>query len=112
MTKPAKSTPSRGQPWEIVTEEPLPINLQVRYRTGDGCFLPYAYLVFCHYDRGGTIELHFSSRIVRIEGRNLDGLYAALGKHSVSFVQEGDHAENTPEAEPLISQVNVVEAED
>ena len=112
MTKPAKSTATHQPPWEAVAGEPLPINLEVRYQTGDGCFLPYAYLVYCRYDRSGTIELHFSSRVLRVEGRHLGALYAALNKHAVSFVQEGSHGENAPESEPFISELVVTESED
>ena len=112
MTQPAKKPPAPLPPWDITSGESAPLNLEVRFRTGDGCFFPYAYLVYCRYDRGGTIELHFSSWVLRIEGRNLGDLYNALNKHAVSAVQEGDHEEHSAETAPFISQLNVSEADD
>ena len=113
MTKPASSSaPIQRQSWEVAASDALPINLEVRYRTGDGCFFPYAYLVFCRYDRGGTIELHFSSWVLQIEGRNLGDLYAALNKHAVSHVQEGENDVGGSESAPYISRLAVSESED
>ena len=112
MTKPVKEPPTSRRSWEVVVDDPSPINLEVRYRTGDGCFLAYAYLVFCRYDRGGTIELHFSSWVLRVEGRSLGELYAALNRHAVSFVQESEHDENTPESEPFISALTVADSDE
>lgn len=112
MTQPAKKPPTSPPPWDISDGESTPINLEVRFRTGDGCFFPYAYLVYCRYDRGGTIELHFSTWVLRIEGRNLGELYGALNKHTASAVQEGDHEESTSETAPFISQLTVAEADD
>ena len=112
MTQPAKTAPAPPHLWDLSPGESLPINLEVRFRTGDGCFFPYAYLVYCRYDRGGTIELHFSSWVLRIEGRNLGELYQALNKHAVSAVQERNHEGDAPEAAPFISQLNVAEADD
>ena len=107
MTQPAKKPSASPPPWDISDGESTPINLEVRFRTGDGCFFPYAYLIYCRYDRGGTIELYFSSWVLRIEGRNLGELYGALNKHTASVVQEGDHKENTSETAPFISQLTV-----
>ena len=56
--------------------------------------------------------MHFSSWVLRIEGRNLGDLYNALNKHAVSGVQEGDHEEHSAETAPFISQLNVSEADD
>lgn len=112
MTQPAKKILPSPSPWDINASESAPLNLEVRFRTGDGCFFPYAYLVYCRYDRSGTIELHFSSWVLRIEGRNLGELYRALGKHAVSAIQEGDHEDHSAETVPFISQLNVAEADD
>lgn len=112
MTKPETvSPPTRRQFWEVAASDSLPINLEVRHRTGDGCFFPYAYLVFCRYDRGGTIELHFSSWVLRVEGRNLAELYTALNKHSVLYVQEGENDDGSPESGPFVSHLAVTESD-
>lgn len=113
MKKP-EATPAlpRRQSWELAASDSLPINLEVRYRTGDGCFFPYAYLVFCHYDRSGTIELHFSTWVLRVEGRNLGELYASLNKHAVLHVQEGEHDASGLESAPFVSQLTVTEADE
>lgn len=111
MTKPTKPAPAARLPWEVADDDVHPINLEVQYRTGDGCFFPYAYLVYCHFDRGGVIELHFSSWVLRIEGRSLGGLYAALGRHSVASVSEGENEESASETEPFISRLVVAESD-
>ncbi len=111
MTKSTHPPSIPHRSWEVVSDDAHPINLEVRHRTGDGCFFPYAYLVYCRYDRGGIIEMHFSSWVLRVEGRNLGDLYAALNKHAVSFIQEGEQEESAAESGPFVSQLVVAEAE-
>lgn len=110
----AKPSAKRTLSWEESPERgPRPVNLEARFENGDGCFLPYAYLVFCRYDQGGIIELHFTQRILRIEGRNLRELFDALTRHAVMHVQEAGSEERLPEAEVAINKLTIVEeAED
>ena len=113
MTQPIKKSVTPYRAWEASAANQVPVSLEARFRTGDGYFFSYAYLVCCRYDKGDTIELHFSTWVLRIEGRNLGALYDALSKHTVSFVHEGDQDDGSvPEADPFIVQLTVEEADD
>lgn len=112
MTNPNPQQPPSQPAWEPSPGEAPPINLEACYSTGDGCFFPYAYLGYCHFDSGGVIELHFASRILRVTGRNLRKLYEALVKHAVSVVRESDAAERAAETEASVEKIEVVDADD
>ena len=99
------------QAWEASAADTPPINLEARFASGDACFFAYAYLSFCRFDRSGTIELHFASRILRLEGRNLYGLFLALGKHAVSSVREIDHHTKTAESDTVIDKIDVTDTD-
>lgn len=104
---------SDGPPaWQPATEDSPPINLEARFRSGDTCFFAYAYLSYCRFELGGTIELHFASRILRLKGRNLQPLYAALVKHGVASVQQAETGEQDPEHATSIDNIEVIDEED
>ena len=105
-----KLTPAPS--WEASQGETPPINLEARFSNGNACFFPYAYLGYCHFDKGGVIELSFASRVLRLEGRNLQPLFDALVKHAVGVVREVTGHELTPETELCIEKIEVVDADD
>ena len=112
MTQQNKQQQDRVQAWEAATGDSPPINLEARFQNGDACFFPYAYLGYCHFDQGGVIELHFASRLLRLEGRNLRELFAALAKHAVVAIQQAEPDERGPERDTSIDKIEVTEAED
>ena len=109
-------TPKKGRrsrAWEATTTgAQRPINLEARFANGNACFLPYSYLIFCHFDQGGVIDLHFTKHILRVEGRHLRDLYEALNRHAVSYIQESESDELLPESELVISSVAILEEDD
>ncbi len=111
MTTTSAPKQSAAPSWEPSQGETPPINLEARFSNGNACFFPYAYLGYCHFDKGGVIELNFSSRILRLEGRNLQQLFDALVKHAVSMVREVTGHEQTPETDLFIEKIEVVDAD-
>ena len=107
--EPAANAPSA---WQPATEDSPPINLEARLRTGDACFFAYAYLSYCRFERSGVIELHFASRVLRLEGRNLQALYAALVKHGVSSVQQAEAGDQAAEHATSIDNIEVADSDD
>ena len=87
-------------------------DLDARFSNGNACSFPYAYLGYCYFDKGGVIELNFSSRVLRLEGRNLQQLFDALVKHAVGMVREVTGHEQTPETDLSIEKIEVVDADD
>ena len=112
MTQESEPAPSPTPAWEPTTEDSPPINLEARLRNGDACFFAYAYLSYCRFERSGVIELHFASRILRLEGRNLQDLYAALVKHAVSLVQQAEAGDLTAERVTSIDNIEVTDTEE
>lgn len=111
MTQADTKTSPSARAWEASTGDTPPINLEARLASGDACFFAYAYLSFCRFDRSGTIELHFASRVLRLEGRNLHGLFLALGKHAVSSVSETDHHTKSAETDTVIEKIDVTDTD-
>ncbi len=112
MTPAPKQKSPAPPAWEAADGETAPINLEACYANGDACFFPYAYLGYCRFDLGGVIELHFSSRVLRLEGRNLHELYAALVKHAVSVVRQADAGEQGDEKCASIEKIEVTDADE
>ena len=69
--------------------------LELRFKTADAEAFPYSYLVRAQFNPSTGIELDFSACTVRIAGRNLRPLFAALVAQRVAVVTEVDelHAE-------------------
>ena len=111
MTQENKQMQNPVRAWEATTGDSPPINLEARFQNGDACFFAYAYLGYCHFDQSGVIEMHFASRILRLEGRNLRELYAALAKHSVVAVQQAEASDQQPEHAASIDKIEVTDAE-
>ena len=112
MTKEIRRKPNPGRAWEAATGDSPPINLEARFQNGDACFLAYAYLSYCHFDQSGVIEMHFANRTLRVEGRNLRDLYAALAKHMVSAIQQAEASEGGAEHDTSIDKLEVTDEED
>lgn len=111
MMKENKLTQIPVRAWDVLTGDSPPINLEARFQNGDAYFFAYAYLDYCHFNQGGVIELHFTSRILRLEGRDLSGLYAALAKHAVGVVQQSEASDQRAEHDALIDKIEVTDAE-
>ena len=107
-----KPTQNPVRAWDASTGDSPPINLEARFQNGDACFFAYAYLGYCHFDQGGVIEMHFASRILRLEGRNLRELYAALVKHAVVAVQQSEASDQRVEHDASIDKIEVTDEED
>ena len=67
---------------------------------------------YCHFDRSGMIEMHFANRTLRVEGRNLRDLYAALAKHMVSAIQQAEASEGGAERDTSIDKIEVTDEEE
>lgn len=66
------------------------IMLELHLRDGNVKSLGYSYLVEADFDASGVIDLQFSTRAVRIEGRNLRALYDRIVQHKVGAINEMD----------------------
>lgn len=110
---PERTTPSNVPPaWQPAADDSPPINLEARLQSGDACFFAYAYLSYCRFERSGVIELYFASRVLRLEGRNLQSLYAALVKHGVSTVRQAEAGEQTAEHAASIDNIEITDLEE
>ncbi len=112
MTTPSTPKQSTVSSWEAAQGETPPINLEARFSNGNSCFFPYAYLGYCHFDKSGVIELNFSSRVLRLEGRNLQQLFDSLAKHAVAMVREVTGHKQIPETELSIEKIEVIDADE
>ena len=101
--------PSKKRPWEI--GETVPINLELRFETGNRTFLAYTYLVCCQFDKSGSLQLDYGAYSVQIEGRNLDELFDSLAQHHVVYIQETSDREDVAESQPLVSRIEIEKAE-
>lgn len=73
------------------------IMLEFRRKDGNVRALAYAWLESAEFDPSEGISLQFGSRKIRLIGRNLNlaepsgiGLFTAITRHRVSWVQEAD----------------------
>jgi len=91
------------------------VMLELRFKTGDSTALAYSYFVRADCNPSTGIVLDFSAYAVRIEGRNLRPLFAALVAQRVAVVTEVDdlHAEATldPDA-TVVTRIEVHERRD
>lgn len=86
--------------------------LELRFRTDDADAFPYSLLVRAKLDKSKDILLDFSIAEVRISGRRLRPLYAAIVAQRAAFVQEMDdlYAEAELEADAtVVTAINVIE---
>ena len=111
MTSPPahQAEPGKDVPYSTIKEKPgAAVTLDFRLKTGDSENFPYSYLVRMRFDKSGIITLKFSDTKVTITGRNLLGLYDALGAHKVTWIQEGDDRyDERSESEPFISAIKI-----
>ena len=86
----------------------LPFMLSVRSTAGDCIALPYNFLEMVQYNPSDALLLTFAACEVRIEGRDLAGLYKALIQHRVEYIQENDAKyEKVDDKKPFISRIEV-----
>ena len=82
--------------------------LDIRAITRDAVAMPYSYLEMIQYDPSVAIVVTFAVCEVRIEGRNLAELYAALTEHKVNYIQENDAKyDEVPEESPFIERIEI-----
>ncbi len=90
-------------------ETPTPM-VDFRGHDGHSLALPYARLLSIDFQPVSGISLEFQDHRVKIRGRNLRRLYAALVQHRVVFVQEGD-LDVVSESEPFVDRIVVGRSE-
>jgi hypothetical protein len=94
--------------YELEETAQLPIMLDIRATTRDAVAMPYSYLEMIQYDPSVAIVLTFTVCEVRIEGRNLAELYAALTEHKVNYIQENNAKyDEVPETSPFIERIEI-----
>jgi hypothetical protein len=94
--------------YELEDTHELPMMLDIRAITRDAIAMPYSYLEMIQYDPSVALVLTFSACEVRIEGRNLAELYAALTEHKVNYIQENDAKyDEVPEESPFIERIEI-----
>lgn len=94
--------------YELVDTHELPMMLDIRAVTRDAVAMPYSYLEMIQYDPSVALVLTFAACEVRIEGRNLAELYAALTEHKVNYIQENDSKyDEVPEESPFIERIEI-----
>lgn len=64
--------------------------LEIRFKTQDAEAFPYSFLVRASFNKSKGILLDFSLAKVRISGRNLRPLYAAIVSQRAAVVKETD----------------------
>ena len=101
--------PNKKRPWEV--SDAAPINLELRFETGNRTFLAYTYLVCCQFDKSGSLRLDYGAYSAQVEGRNLDELFDSLVQHRVVYIQENSDAEDAPASHPFISRLEIEKAE-
>ena len=87
------------------------VMLELRFKTGDSTALAYSYLVRADCDPSQEIVLDFSACTVRIVGRNLRPLFAALVAQRVAVVTEVDELHTEAALEPgatVVTRLEVV----
>ncbi len=90
------------------TTNNAPPMLDIHATAGDCIALPYAYLEMVQHNPSDTLLLTFAVCEVRIEGRDLTGLYNALVQHRVEFIQENDTKyEKVDDKKPFISRIEI-----
>jgi hypothetical protein len=93
-------------PYKTTTS--VPYMLDIRATVGDFIALPYTYLEMVQYNPSEALLLTFAVCEVRIEGRNLFDLYAALVQHRIEYIQENDAKyEKAADKKPFISRIEV-----
>jgi hypothetical protein len=88
------------------------VMVEFRFKNGNAKALAYSYLVSIDLDPSAEIVMDFSVCKVRLVGRNLRPLFAALLSQRAAFVQETDelHAEATiPKDATVITQIELKE---
>ncbi len=94
--------------YELEETAQVPIMLDIRATTRDAVAMPYSYLEMIQYDPSVAIVITFAVCEVRIEGRNLAELYAALTEHKVNYIQENDAKyDEVPESSPFIERIEI-----
>ncbi len=94
--------------YELEETAQFPIMLDIRATTRDAVAMPYSYLEMIQYDPSVAIVITFAVCEVRIEGRNLAELYAALTEHKVNYIQENNAKyDEVPESSPFIERIEI-----
>ena len=94
--------------YELEETAQFPIMLDIRATTRDAVAMPYSYLEMIQYDPSVALVLTFAACEVRIEGRNLAELYAALTEHKVNYIQENNAKyDEVPEDSPFIERIEI-----
>jgi hypothetical protein len=93
-------------PYRTTTNAPF--MLDIHATAGDCIALPYTYLEMVQYNLSDALLLTFAVCEVRIEGRNLAGLYTALVQHRIEYIQENDAKyEKIDDRKPFISSIEI-----
>lgn len=90
------------------TSNNAPQMLDIRATAGDCIALPYHFLEMVQHNPSDALLLTFAACEVRIEGRDLAGLYTALIQHRVEYIQENDAKyEKVDDKKPFISRIEI-----
>jgi hypothetical protein len=90
------------------TSSNAPQMLDIRGMAGDCIALPYHFLEMVQHNPSDALLLTFAACEVRIEGRDLAGLYNALIQHRVEYIQESDAKyEKIDDKKPFISRIEI-----
>ncbi|HEV2330109.1 MAG TPA: hypothetical protein VGY56_15110 [Verrucomicrobiae bacterium] len=90
------------------TTTTTPFMLDIHATAGDCIALPYHFLEMVQHNPSDALLLTFAACEVRIEGRDLAGLYTALTQHRVEYIQENDiKYEKVDDRKPFISRIEI-----
>jgi hypothetical protein len=90
------------------TTTTTPFMLDIRATVGDCVALPYNFLEMVQHNPSDALLLTFAVCEVRVEGRDLAGLYTALIQHRVEYIQENDAKyEKVDDKKPFISRIEI-----
>jgi hypothetical protein len=93
-------------PYRTTTNAPFMLDISAT--AGDCVALPYHFLEMVQHNPSDALLLTFAACKVRIEGRDLAGLYTALIQHRVEYIQENDAKyEKVADKKPFISRIEI-----
>lgn len=102
------------RPFVAARVRQLAAMLELRWLNGNSVALHYAWLTKAVYNPSEGITLFFAGHEVRIQGRNLQPLYASLVVHAVRWILEVDRmVEKTlGEQETVVNVIILTETND
>ena len=87
--------------------------LDLHFRSGNRRAFDYSFLVSVLFDPSVGVTLEFTSHMVTITGRNLEGLYKRLLSHTATRISEAtsafDATDGSDDDKPYVAGIEIAE---